>query len=92
MSLINLINLCPSSINQAFITDFNGQASSRSVTMEELQKLVGNFDVDRQTLRNKLLHLQDELYAALPADAWPEVLEVLNRESEAITANNISAT
>jgi len=78
--------------NQTFINDFNSQASSRSVTMEELQKLVGNFDVDRQTLRNKLLHLQDELYAALPTDAWPEVLEVLNRKGKAITANNISAT
>ena len=78
--------------NQTFITEFNGQASSRSVTGEALQKLVGNFDLDRQTLRNNLLHMQDELYAALPADTWPEVLEVLNRKSEAITANNISAT
>jgi hypothetical protein len=78
--------------NQTFITAFNGQASSRSVTMEELQRLVDNFDVDRQTLRNKLLQLQDELHTALPADAWPDVLEVLNRKSEAITANNISET
>jgi hypothetical protein len=78
--------------NQTFITAFNGQASSRSVTMEELQRLVDNFDVDRQTLRNKLLQLQDELHTALPADAWPDVLEVLNRKSEAITANNISKT
>ena len=79
-------------VNRTFITAFNAQASTRSATREELQKLVDIFDVDRQTLRNKLLHLQDELYATLPADAWPDVLEVLNRKSEAITANNISET
>ncbi len=78
--------------NQTFITAFNGQASSRSVTMEELQKLVDDFDFDRRNLRNKLLHLQDELHAALPADTWPEVLEVLNRKAGTIAAKNISAT
>lgn len=78
--------------NQTFITAFNAQASSRSATSEELQQLVDNFDVDRQTMRNNLLRLQDELYAALPADAWSDVLEVLNRKSEALTANNISET
>ena len=76
--------------NQTFITAFNAQASSRSATMEELQQLADNFDVDRQIMRNKLLHMQDELYAALPADVWSDVLEVLNRKAEAITANNIS--
>jgi hypothetical protein len=80
------------STNQTFITVFNSQASSRSVTMEELQKLVGNYEVERQALRNKLLHLQDELHAALPADAWREVLDVLNRKAGAITAINISET
>jgi hypothetical protein len=53
---------------------------------------VDNSEVERQALRSKLLHLQDELHAALPTDAWPDVLDVLNRKSEAITANNISET
>ena len=79
-------------VNRTFITAFNAEASNRSATREELQKLVDNYDLERQTLRNKLLHLQDELHAALPADAWPEVLEVLNRKSETITASNISET
>jgi hypothetical protein len=78
--------------NQAFITAFNAQASSRSATTEELQQLVNNYEVERQALRSKLLHLQDELHAALPADAWPEVLEVLNRKAETIAAKNISGT
>ena len=76
--------------NQTFITKFNVQASSRSVTMEELQELVDNFDFDRRTRRSKLLHLQDELHAALPVDAWREVLDVLNRKAETIAAKNIS--
>ncbi len=79
-------------VNRTFITAFNAQASTRSATREELHKLVDNYDVDRQALRSKLLHLQDELHAALPADAWREVLEVLNRKAETIAAKNISGT
>jgi len=79
-------------VNRTFITAFNAQASTRSATREELQKLVDNYEVERQALRSKLLHLQDELHAALPADAWREVLEVLNRKAETIAAKNISAT
>jgi len=78
--------------NQTFITAFNAQASSRSATREELQQLVDNHEVERQALRSKLLHLQDELHAALPADAWREVLDVLNRKAETIAAKNISGT
>ena len=62
----------------------------RSVTMEALPALVDNFDFDRRTRRSKLLHLQDELHAALPVDAWREVLDVLNRKAETIAAKNIS--
>ncbi len=80
------------SANQAFVTAFNAQASNRSATREELQNLVDNYEFERQALRSKLLHLQDELHAALPADAWREVLEVLNRKAETIAAKNISAT
>jgi len=79
-------------VNRTFITTFNAQASTRSATREELQKLVDNYEVERQTLRSKLLHLQDELHAALPADAWREVLDVLNRKAETIAAKNISGT
>jgi len=77
-------------LNRTFITAFNAQASTRSATGEELQKLVDNYEVERQALRSKLLHLQDELHAALPTDAWREVLDVLNRKAETIAAKNIS--
>ena len=77
---------------ETFVTAFNEKASRRSVTAEELQQLVSDYEVQRQTLRNDLLHLQDELHAALPPDVWPNVLEVLNRKSQSIAARNISET
>jgi hypothetical protein len=79
-------------VNRTFITAFNAQASTRLATREELQNLVDNYELERQALRSNLLHLQDELHAALPADAWTEVLEVLNRKAETIAAKNISGT
>ena len=78
--------------HETFITTFNDKASNRSVTAEQLQKLVSDYEVQRQTLRNDLLHLQDELHAALPPDVWPDVLEVLNRKSQSVAARNISET
>jgi len=78
--------------HETFVTAFNDKASNRSVTAEQLQQLVSDYEVQRQTLRNDLLHLQDELHAALPPDVWSDVLEVLNRKSQSIAARNISET
>ncbi len=76
--------------HQTFVEDFNRMASKRSVTAEELQKMVDNYDHTRKKLRNDLLYLQDELHAALPPRIWPEVVEVLNCKSQTIAAKKLS--
>lgn len=76
--------------HETFLKTFNDKASTRSVTEEDLQELVADYAVHRQSLRNDLLYLQDELHAALPPDAWPDVLEVLNRKAQTISGRNIS--
>ena len=70
--------------HETFVKTFNDKASSRLVTGKDLQEQVDDYALHRQSLLNDLLYLQDELHAALPPDAWPDVLEVLNRKSQAI--------
>jgi len=67
-----------------FTEDFNRKAADRTVHDESLVKLVSVYEADRLTRRDTLLQTQDELHAAVPADAWPDVLEVLNRKSLAL--------
>lgn len=67
-----------------FTEDFNRKAADRTVHDESLVKLVSVYEADRLARRDTLLQTQDELHAAVPADAWPDVLEVLNRKSLAL--------
>lgn len=66
-----------------FAREFNRQAADRDVSDDTLTQLVMDHDANRLELRNQLLRSQDELYRAVPKDAWPEVLEVLNRKQRA---------
>lgn len=67
-----------------FARDFNDAAVDRSVTDEALARLAKDYDADRIALRNQLLASQDELKQALPDEAWPDVLELLNKKQLAI--------
>lgn len=67
--------------HREFAGDFNSKAADRTVPDASLVRLVDGYEADRMTHRNTLLQIQDELHAAVPADAWPDVLEVLNRKS-----------
>ena len=71
-----------------FANNYNEQASSRLVEAEKLQKLVTNYETERLRLRNQLLELQDRLHEELPADAWPEVREILNRKAQIFSTLN----
>lgn len=75
----NLLNT-----NRDFESDFNQKAADRDVTDKSLTMLVREHAVNRTELRSELLRTQDELHAAVPVDAWPDVLDVLNRKIQAI--------
>ena len=68
--------------HEEFEPAFNRKAADRGVSEDELTELVRAYEADRIALRNELLHSQDELHAAVPADAWPDVLEVLNEKGQ----------
>ena len=67
-----------------FASEFNRKAADSSISDAVLVKLVNDYEVERTALRNGLLRDQDELRAAVPADVWPDVLEVLNRKGAEI--------
>ena len=70
--------------HKEFSRDFNRQAVNRSVSADALLQLARNYEVDRLRYRNAMLAAQDELRVAVPADAWPDVLEVLSRKGSAL--------
>lgn len=70
--------------HREFAADFNRKAADRTVPDASLVKMVNDYEADRLAGRDTLLQIQDELHAAVPADAWPDVLEVLNRKSAAL--------
>jgi hypothetical protein len=72
--------------HETFLVQFNESATDRTVTSDDLNKLVDDYLAQRKSQRDNLLHLQDELHAALPPEIWPEVLDVLNRKAQAIVA------
>ena len=69
--------------HEEFESEFNRLATDRETADDKLLQLVREYDVARLRPRNELLHSQDELRAAVPADAWPDVLEILNRKQRA---------
>ena len=70
--------------HEAFAKEFNRMAADRQVTKGALVELAEAYDPRRLAQRDELLRSQDELHAAVPDDAWEEVLAVLNRKGRAV--------
>ena len=75
--------------HEAFMKEFNDQAANRNVTPGDLDALLNDYLASRKTQRDALLNMQDELYATIPADAWPEIQKVLNRKSKVIAGGTV---
>jgi hypothetical protein len=69
--------------HDVFESEFNRLAADRGVQDDALTQLVADYDTNRLQLRNEFLRTQDELHQAVPKDAWPDVLEALNRKQQA---------
>ena len=73
-----------------FLVSFDSLLSERDVTEAQLSQTIDTYSNRREWLRNDLLYLQDELHAALTAEEWTDVVEVLNRAGKAVAENTIS--
>jgi hypothetical protein len=70
--------------HETFAKDFNRLAADRQVTKVTLVELATEYDTRRLAQRSRLLRTQDELHAAVPDDAWDEILAVLNKKGRAV--------
>ena len=62
-----------------FADSFDQLLTERDVGKDELVRIVNSHAERREWLRNDLLKLQEELFAALPAEERDEVKAILNR-------------
>ena len=76
--------------HRTFTDSFESQLSSYDATKAQLEQLIEAYNRQRTSLRNELLHLQDELHAAMTPDQWAEVVKVLNRTGKSIAGYSLS--
>ena len=78
--------------HDSFDSEFNRLAAARNVSDEKLARLVSDYDMNRRELRDELLESQDALLRAVPGEARPDVLEILNRKQQARMPHRVRET
>ena len=72
--------------HKAFIDNFDQLLSNHDTTEVKLKQTVKAYATRRRQQRDGLLHLQDELHAAMTPDEWDRVVQVLNHTGKAIAS------
>ena len=78
--------------HRSFTDSFDRELSAYGTTEVQLQQLVDDYSRRRLQKRNDLLHLQDELHAAMTPDDWSKVVHVLNRAGKSLAAYTLEAS
>ena len=78
--------------HRSFTDNFDRQLSTYDATEAQLQQLVDDYNRRRPLKRNDLLHLQDELHAAMTPDDWSRVVRVLNRAGKSLAAYTLQSS
>jgi len=76
--------------HREFVNSFDSLLNEYDATEAQLEQLIEAYASKRKSMRNDLLHLQDELHAALTPDQWAEVVLVLNQTGNALSAYTLS--
>ncbi len=78
--------------HRSFTDSFDRLLSAYDTTEAQLAQLTDGYNISRIRKRNDLLHLQDELHAAMTPDDWSEVVHVLNRTGKSLANYTLSAS
>lgn len=78
--------------HRTFTDSFDRQLSAYDTTEAQLLQLIDTYNQRRTQMRNDLLHLQDELHAAMKPDEWSEVVRVLNRAGKSLASYTMSGS
>ena len=70
--------------HRIFTDNFDRLLGTYDATEEQLEQLIETYSRQRALLRNNLLHLQDELHAAMTPDEWAEIVHVLNQAGKSL--------
>ena len=70
--------------HRTFTDNFDQLLGTYDATEDQLEQLIETYNRQRALLRNSLLHLQDELHAAMTPDEWAEVVQVLNQAGKSL--------
>jgi DNA anti-recombination protein RmuC len=76
--------------HRKFTDSFGRMLATYDVTGAQLEQLINAYNSSRLLKRNELLHLQDELHAAMSPDDWSEIVRVLNRVGKSMAGYTLS--
>jgi len=76
--------------HREFVNRFDSLLSEYEATEAQLKQRIEAYATRRKLLRDELLHLQDELHAAMTPDQWAEVVQVLNQTGNALASYTLS--
>jgi hypothetical protein len=76
--------------HRAFINSFDQLLSKYDTADTELGELTDNYNRNRILKRNDLLHLQDELHAAMTPEDWYDVVRILNQAGKSLAGYTLS--
>jgi len=76
--------------HREFVNSFDHLLSDYNATEAQLKQLIEAYATRRKLLRDDLLHLQDELHAAMTLDQWVRVVQVLNQTGKALASYTLS--
>ena len=76
--------------HQSFIDNFERLLNEYDTTEAQLKQLIETHASKRVSKRNDLLHLQDELHAAMTPDEWARVVQVLNEAGNALAGYSLA--
>jgi uncharacterized protein YlxW (UPF0749 family) len=78
--------------HRSFTDSFDRLLAANDATETQLQQLVENYNDRRVLKRNELLHLQDELHAAMRPEDWAEIVRALNRAGKSLAGYTLSGS
>lgn len=78
--------------HRTFTEHFDRLLATYNTSEAQLEQLIGDYSERRRLKRDELLHLQDELHAAMTPEDWSEVVRVLNRAGKSLAGYTLSAS
>ncbi len=78
--------------HRTFTERFDRLLATYDTTEAQLEQLMDDYNERRRLKRDELLHLQDELHAAMTPEDWNEFVRVLNSAGKSLAGYTLSGS